>query len=256
MANVKVMTFNLRVDNAGDGINSFTNRHDRVLAMLADTCPDVIGFQECTHHMRAYLEQHMPEYAFVGCGRERDYAGESMAIAYRKQAFVVVSVDNFWLTATPRVPGSSLGGDQSGCPRMATVAVLYHKETDKTVCFCNTHLDHQGAVARQIEAALLCAALDKYDQPIVLTGDMNAQPDAPEIAILESAMRARGARDVTAELGGTFHNFGRKSPDRYSKIDYIFASGECQSCKIIPDDKEGQGLFYSDHFAVMAEISF
>ncbi len=256
MANVKVMTYNLRVDNTGDGINSFTNRHDRVLTMLADTCPDVIGFQECTHHMRAYLEQHMPEYSFAGCGRERDYTGESMAIAYRKQAFVVVSVDNFWLTATPRVPGSSLGGDQSGCPRMATVAVLYHKESDRTICFCNTHLDHQGAVARQIEAALLCAALDKYDQPIVLTGDMSAKPDAPEIAILADAMRVRGARDVTAHLGGTFHNFGRKSPDRYSKIDYIFTSGECLHCNIIPDDKEGQGLFYSDHFAIMAEISF
>ena len=34
MANVKIMTYNLRVDNAGDGVNSFTNRTDRVIAML------------------------------------------------------------------------------------------------------------------------------------------------------------------------------------------------------------------------------
>ncbi|MBQ7379065.1 MAG: endonuclease/exonuclease/phosphatase family protein [Clostridia bacterium] len=254
MANVKVMTYNLRVDNTGDGINSFTNRHERVLRMLAETRPDIIGFQECTHHMRAYLEQHMPDYAFVGCGREKDCTGESMAIAYRKGAFAVVKVDNFWLTATPSIPGSNLGGDQSGCPRMATVAVLHQIGAGKDICMCNTHLDHQGQIARQIEAALLCARLEQYAQPIILTGDMNAKPHAPEIAMIKEAMLARGARDVTEHLGGTFHDFGRKAPEKYSKIDYIFASGTCTDCHIVPDDADKQGLYYSDHFAVMAEI--
>lgn len=254
MASIKVMTFNLRVDNAGDGVNSFTNRRDRVLDMLAATKPDIIGFQECTHHMRAYLEEHMPAYAFVGCGRERDYQGESMAIAFLKQSFAVVSIENFWLTATPHVAGSVLGGDQSACPRMATVALLYSFEADKEICVCNTHLDHQGPIARQIEAALVCAKLDAYVQPVILMGDMNAKPDAPEIGMIKAAMFSRGARDVTEDVGGTFHNFGRISPDRYAKIDYIFTSGPCTHCAIIPDDVDKQGLYYSDHFAIMAEL--
>lgn len=254
MASIKVMTYNLRVDNAGDGVNSFTNRHDRVITMLEEQCPDVVGFQECTHLMRAYLEQHMPAYAFVGCGRERDCTGESMAIAYRKDAFALASADNFWLTATPRVPGSTLGGDQSSCPRMATVAVLRPLGTQGEICVCNTHLDHVGKVARQIEAAVLCAMLDAYRQPVVLMGDMNAHPDAPEIGTLSTAMQARGAKDITADVGGTFHGFGRREPDKYSKIDYIFTSCRCLSCNIVPDDREGQGLYYSDHFAITAEI--
>ena len=254
MASIKVMTYNLRVDNVGDGINSFTNRRERVLCMLAEKSPDLIGFQECTHHMRAYLEQHMPDYAFVGCGREKDCTGESMAIAYRKDAFAVMQVDNFWLTATPRLPGSNLGGDQSGCPRMATVTVLWHFAAAREICMCNTHLDHQGPVARQLEAGILCAMLDAYKQPVILTGDMNAKPHKPEIGIIKTAMEARGARDLTEDLGGTFHDFGRKDPEKYSKIDYIFASGTCKSCMIIPDDADKQGLYYSDHFAVMAEI--
>ena len=109
-------------------------------------------------------------------------------------------------------------------------------------------------MARQLEAAILCAMLDAYKQPIILTGDMNAKPHKPEIGIIKTAMEARGARDVTAELGGTFHDFGRKDPEKYSKIDYIFASGTCTDCYIIPDDADKQGLYYSDHFAVMAEI--
>ena len=255
MASIKVMTYNLRVDNTGDGINSFTNRRERVLSMLAQQKPDIIGFQECTHHMRAYLEQHMPEYAFVGCGREKDCTGESMAIAYRKEAFAVISVDNFWLTATPRLPGSNLGGDQSGCPRMATVAVLWHFASAGEICMCNTHLDHQGQIARQIEAGILCAMLDAYKQPIILTGDMNAKPHKPEIEMIKAAMKARGAHDVTENLGGTFHDFGRRDPEKYAKIDYVFASGKCKSCEIIPDDVDKKGLYYSDHFAVMAEIA-
>ena len=254
MTTIKVMTYNLRVDNTGDGINSFTNRRERVLAMLAQQTPDVIGFQECTHLMRACLEQHMSAYVFVGCGRERDCTGESMAIAYRKDAFALVSVDNFWLTATPRVPGSNLGGDQSGCPRMATVAVLRPFGAQSEICVCNTHLDHQGPVARQIEAALVCAALDAYKQPVILMGDMNAKPHKPEIGIIRAAMEARGARDLTEHLGGTFHDFGRRDPEKYSKIDYIFAQGRCTDCSIVPDDTEGKGLYYSDHFAIMAEI--
>ena len=254
MAAIKVMTYNLRVDNMGDGVNSFTNRQERVIAMLEGQRPDIIGFQECTHRMRACLEQHLPAYAFVGCGRERDYTGESMAIAYRKDAFVLTGVDNLWLTATPRVPGSTLGGDQSACPRMATIAVLHPLAAQGEICVCNTHLDHVGKVARQIEAALVCAALDAYKQPLILMGDMNAHPDTPEIGILTQAMQARGAKDVTAHLGGTFHNFGRHTPDKQSKIDYIFTSGTCTVCNVVPDDVKGEGLFYSDHFAIMAEI--
>ncbi len=252
MANIKVMTYNLRVDNTGDGVNSFTNRRERVIAMLEEQCPDIIGFQECTHLMRAYLEQRMPMYAFVGCGREKDCTGESMAIAYRKDAFAVVKVENFWLTATPRVPGSTLGGDQSSCPRMATVAVLRPFGGQDELCVCNTHLDHQGPIARQIEAAVLCAKLDDYHQPLILTGDFNAKPGKPEMQLIRNAMLARGVQDVTAHLGGTFHNFGRK--EVCSKIDYIFAQYNCLTCDIIPDDREGQGLYYSDHFAIIAEI--
>ena len=37
MESIKVMTFNLRVDNTGDGINSFTSRRGRVADMLVRT---------------------------------------------------------------------------------------------------------------------------------------------------------------------------------------------------------------------------
>ena len=85
-------------------------------------------------------------------------------------------------------------------------------------------------------------------------GDMNAKPDAPEIATITNAMLTRGAKDVTAHLGGTFHGFGRIEPEKRIKIDYIFANGDCSVCNIVPDNVANQGLYYSDHFAITAQI--
>ena len=53
---------------------------------------------------------------------------------------------------------------------------------------------------------------------------------------------------------GTFHGFGRVPEDRREKIDYIFTDGVCQNAYVVPDTPV-EGQYYSDHFAVCAEIS-
>ena len=68
---MKFMSFNLRVDNAGDGINSFSNRFHRVVEVLEREKPDLVGFQEVTGGMRATLRDRLPGYTVQGCGREK-----------------------------------------------------------------------------------------------------------------------------------------------------------------------------------------
>ena len=254
MAFLKFMTFNLRVDNAGDGINAFTNRFDRVVEVLHRENPCVVGFQEVTDGMRARLRDCLPGYTVQGCGREKNYHGESMLIAYRTQEVELLSLDNLWLSPTPRIPGSTFGGDQSGCPRMLTTALLKHNECAMPFRFVNTHLDHVGAQARYLGAMQLVQLISGYHEKFVLTGDFNATPEAPEIKLITEALASRGTVDCTANLGGTFHNFGRYAPERRSKIDYIFTNGECKNAYIVPDVPVN-GQYYSDHFAVCAEIA-
>ncbi len=254
MSFLKFMSFNLRVDNAGDGINSFTNRFDRVVEVIHREAPSVIGFQEVTDGMRARLRDHLPGYTVQGCGREKNYHGESMLIAYRTDEVELLSLDNLWLSPTPRVAGSTFGGDQSGCPRMLTTALLKHNAWEKPFRFVNTHLDHVGKNARYLGAMQLVQLISEYPEKFVLTGDFNATPDAPEIGLITSALQPRGAVDCTAELGGTFHNFGRIPEERRVKIDYIFTDGVCQNAYVVPDTPV-EGQYYSDHFAVCAEIS-
>jgi endonuclease/exonuclease/phosphatase family metal-dependent hydrolase len=251
---LKIMSFNLRVDNTGDGINSFTNRFDRVVEVLHREKPDLVGFQEVTDGMRARLRDHLPGYTVQGCGRERSYHGESMLIAYPSDRVELISLENIWLSPTPHIPGSRFDGDQSGCPRMFTSALLHVDGVDSPVRFINTHLDHVGKNARYLGAMQLVQYISAHPEPFVLTGDFNATPDAPEIGLITEALASRGAVDCTKDLGGTFHGFGKLLPDRTVKIDYIFTDMTCEDGYVV-EDIPVEGQFYSDHNAVCALLS-
>lgn len=251
---LKFMSFNLRVDNTGDGINSFTNRFHRVVEILEQEKPDLVGFQEVTDGMRARLRDHLPGYTVQGCGREKNYHGESMLIAYRTGEVELIALENIWLSPTPQVAGSTYGGDQSSCPRMFTSALVKHNDLDAPFYFINTHLDHVGKEARYLGAMQLVQYVSSHREHFVLTGDFNATPDAREIGLITAALADRKAVDCTADLGGTFHGFGRIPPEEMAKIDYIFTDGKCESSYIV-EDVPVDGQFYSDHNAVCAHIT-
>lgn len=250
-AQLKVMSFNLRVDNSGDGINAFSNRFHRVVEVLEREKPDLIGFQEVTDSMRARLRDHLPGYTVQGCGRERNCHGESMLIAYRTADVELISLENLWLSPTPAVPGSTYGGDQSGCPRMFTSALVKHDRIATPIRFINTHLDHVGTDARYLGSMELVQYISTHPEPFVLTGDFNATPEAREITVITEALAARGAVDATAALPPTFHDFGRRPPERRVKIDYIFTDLPCREAWTV-EDIPVDGMYYSDHLAVCA----
>ncbi len=251
---IKVMTFNLRVRVKSDGVNFFDNRLSRVIETIEDESPDLIGFQECNAEMKRMVTDALPKYIILGCGRERDYGGEAMAIAVKKHVFEIISMENRWLSSEPTRPGTTFGGDQSGCPRLFCALELKHGEGDAPFIFLNTHLDHKGPLARLLGAYEVMQYLSDRARPFVVTGDMNALPDAPEIGVF-TASRPSGAEvyDLTAGLGGTFHGFGRRSEP--SKIDYIFSDlpADASESYKIADDAPG-GVYISDHNPVVAFV--
>lgn len=251
---LKFMTFNLRVECASDGINSFSNRFERVLEVIQKEKPTVVGFQEVKDGMRAMLRERLNGYTVQGCGRDADYHGESMLFAYRTDEIELIALDNIWLSPTPRVPGSTFGGDQSKYPRMLTTALLKHNNIETPFRFVNTHLDHVGQMARYLESMQLCQLLSTYPEKFVLTGDFNATPDSPEIRLITSALSYRDVVDCTLGFEGTFHDFGRLPEADRPKIDYIFTDGKCDDAYIVPDVPV-EGQYYSDHNAICAFIT-
>ena len=137
---MKFVTFNIRCDFGQDGANNFIYRRPLILEKIRQEKPDIIGFQEVLPHVAAWLKENLTEYYIAGCGREKDLTGEAMIIAYRKERFQSVSLETFWLSPTPYVPGSRYPV-QSMCPRTATDVVFEDMETGKVFRVINTHLD-------------------------------------------------------------------------------------------------------------------
>ena len=251
--NVKVCSFNLRIDVEVDGINKFTNRLWRVKEVINEEKPDIIGFQEMTDGMYAMLADTLTEYVIIGCGRGKNYKGESVRIAIKRSNFEIIDSETFWLSNAPKTPGSTYGGDQSGCPRITTVATVKHKDAEELLTVCNTHLDHKGKTARLLGAAQVLQYLSKTDRKFVLTGDFNAEPDEESISLITGATHAgRKINELTENVGLTFHGF---SPNERCKIDYIFSDAEYDAEKSRSIAKEPiDGVYVSDHHPVIAEI--
>ena len=83
--------------------------------------------------MREWLIDSLSDYTVVGCGRLADWRGESTVLAFKKHMFEMISLENHWLSATPDIPASTFGGDQSNCPRIFTAVCLKHREASAPI---------------------------------------------------------------------------------------------------------------------------
>lgn len=253
--NLKICSYNLRMENPVDGINAFSNRAPFVAEKLAQYQPDVIGFQEVRPHMRRWLEETLTDYTILGTGRGEDFLDESNVIAYRTDKFLAMSMDTFWLSDTPYVPGSRFTTDQSDCPRICTCAVLLVRDTMKRLRVYNTHLDHVGSVARVQGIELILARIAADDQrypgaPVALMGDFNAEPT--DIVARAIEMESDRLVDTTRNIPVTFHNYHPETT--HVKIDYIYtnAGWDEENTFALTDCRDG--VYLSDHYPVMTEI--
>lgn len=248
---IKTMSFNLRIAVKGDGINYFDYRLPRIIEFLDAEKPDVVGFQEVDGHMRALLVESVKGYTFVGCGRNPDYTGESATLAYRTDKFELVALENFWLSATPDLPGSRYGFDQSPCPRVTTAALLKMRGAKNPFWFINTHLDHEGRMARMFGAMQIMQFMSTKKEPCILTGDFNANPDSREIKLLLEN-NSYHLTDCTSTIEATFHAY---KTEPYAKIDYIFTNLVCDvNESVLYPDVPVDGVYLSDHRPVGAFI--
>ena len=259
---IKIMSFNLRVEAGIDGINHLDNRKGKILDVIKNEAPDLIGFQEARDGTRAWLRDTLTDYVVVGCGRKADYRGESAPLAYRKDKFEMISMETFWLSSTPSIPESRYAGsDQSDCARIATAVVLKPIESESLLLFVNTHTDHLGSLARTLASAQLLEYMSNKALPSVLTGDFNATPESCEMRMLVSSDKFP-LTDATSKIDSTFHGFGKVSTEEHyiksyggiaPKIDYIFTNlptNVDESYAV--EDKHEDGIYISDHQPVVA----
>src|SRR3954471_18735818 len=80
---IKVMTYNIRLDVASDGVNQWTNRKEKLPALIAKYDPDFVGLQEAMHHQLMDILKALPQYGYIGVARDDGKEkGEYSAILY------------------------------------------------------------------------------------------------------------------------------------------------------------------------------
>ena len=255
MSTFKIVSFNVRGAFGVDGENEFSLRKEALSEYVRHLNPDAIGFQEISEKMRLELISLLPEYAFLGGGREKNRLGESSAIAYRQTRLMPERVFSEILSPTPHLCGTTWGIDQSVCPRIFTSCDFMPFDSETPIRVMNIHTDHAGKTARIIEVSQLLTSYNEQQalrpMPTFILGDFNAEPDSPEIKMLSES---EIFTDATESLSGTFHYFGKMDTD--TKIDYIFTSGEIKilSCKAHRRAKDGRFLSDHDLIEVTVEI--
>lgn len=258
-AQLNVMSYNIRYDNPGDKDNQWKFRRDLAAGLIRFHDADVVGAQEVLNNQLIDLMDRLPEFAYVGVGREDGKTkGEYAPIFYRKDRFSVVRSGNFWLAEDINAVGKK--GWDAACERVATWAVLKDKNTGKQFFFLNTHLDHMGQVARHEGAATVLEQAKKLsgDLPVIVTGDFNAIPSDEPIQVLTNPTDPRHlthSRDIAAFKYGpewTFHDFGKIPYDKRDWIDYIFVKGTIKVLRNAVLTETLNAVFPSDHCPIIS----
>lgn len=92
----------------GSGEQPWSTRRSYLTDQLLWADLDIMGLQEVLVNQLHDISQLVGDsYGYVGVGRDDGKeAGEYVPVFYRKSRLEVISVEHFWLSLTPEVPGS------------------------------------------------------------------------------------------------------------------------------------------------------
>lgn len=262
---IRVMSFNIRYGTASDGVNHWNQRKEFLVETIRAFSPDLLGTQETLGFQRDFLAEHLPDFEYLGVGRDDGKEkGEMMALYYRRDRYQKQDSGHFWLSETPDVVGSRSWG--TSLPRMVTwVRLIDRKQTETApVLFMNTHFDHQSPQAREQSAHLLREKAVSMGEhcSVIVTGDFNAGEDSEPWKALflpvndQPSPLVDSYRSVHPERTadeGTFSGFesGRITGPR---IDWIAVSRDWTIKDSGIDHTSRDGRTPSDHFPVFTII--
>ena len=247
---VTVISFNIRYNNPGDGDNIWDNRKASCVKMAQMENPDFLCVQEAYFVQLDYLDNNLPDYQYIGVGRDDGkQGGEHMAILYRSDRYEVIEHGDFWLSATPDV--CSRGWD-GACNRIVTWGYFRDKKTGKTLYCFNTHLDHVGEVARRESLKLIPERIKSIvsdkKAPVFLTGDFNSTTENAIFKPLKKMMKEAREDAPVTDHRGTFNGWGN-APNNIV-IDQIFYRNATPLLyQTLDSDKYGRWLI-SDHYPI------
>lgn len=256
---LRVMTYNIRLDTEADGVNRWANRRALFTGQIRLLRPDILGMQEVVPGQRADLVADLPGYLALGGGRDDGKSGgEASPLFVARSRFAVLGSGMFWLSPTPAVP--SLGWD-AAYRRVATWAHLRRRSDGMRLLAINTHWDHLGKQARLNSALQLrgwIAANRRAGEAVVLLGDFNAPLiEASMQALLEPGLLA-DSRALSQEpaIGATItFNGWTAIPTSGDTIDHVLVGAGLGVKRYHALAEHFDGRLASDHFPVIVDLA-
>lgn len=135
-----------------------------------------------------------------------------------------------------RISLNSMGKNET-----RVLLVVFVTVNKRPLAFATVHLDYRDGASRRQQAQELIEKFDSYRMPVILTGDMNAEPRTDAITVLKKRFQ-----DCTNDQALTYD---AEKPTK--KIDYVFvqqsAIKKVLKAAVIHEP-------FSDHLPVMATI--
>ncbi|MEM7370503.1 MAG: endonuclease/exonuclease/phosphatase family protein [Bacteroidota bacterium] len=257
---IRVMSFNLRLNTAGDKDNAWPHRKGLARSMIRFHQADLIGVQEALEDQMSDLSQMLLDFASHGVARDTGKGAEYSAIWYRKSRFDLLEGSTFWLSESPKIPGK---GWDAALNRIVSWAKFHDRWTGRIFFHFNTHFDHRGETARKESARLILRQIQKLNPtqlPVLLTGDFNATPSSQPYQILTQSPELPSVKDSWTHSmefahgpASTWSGFKEAGvPDR--RIDYVFYQNQVSVLRCASLSDSWSGRFPSDHLPVLAEV--
>jgi endonuclease/exonuclease/phosphatase family metal-dependent hydrolase len=253
---MRLMTFNIRFNTEKDGENRWDKRKENLCSLLRFHEIEICGMQEALFGQIQDIKSLLPEYEYVGNGRDDGKeAGEFSPIFYQKDKVKLVESQTLWLSPTPERPSK---GWDAALNRIVTYAKFQTRKGNKVFYVFNTHFDHIGETARRESAKLVIELVKKIakDTPAIIMGDFNSTPQDEPCQILNVGLINTLSVSETPHFGpkDTFNGFENKEREN-SEIDHIFLNTKkIRVKKHATITQTWAGRFASDHHPVMVVI--
>ena len=282
--NAIIATFNIRIDAKIDRENG--NGWEKRLPMVTNLIRfhefDVIAAQEVLPHQEKDMKRLLPDYGFVGYGRDNGAdLGERIIIFFKENKFRKLEEGRFWLSETPDRPGK---GWDASLPRICTWVKLEDTATREKIALFDIHFDHQGPQAKVESSKLMLAKTKEIagDEMIIILGDFNQNEDSEGYQVLAKDGRFADAYQIANFRYAPTGSMNRFVMDQATdhRIDHIFLTSQFKvrrygiltdSYREVIDQPEtgssdiptgelkfrpGISRTPSDHFPVMAEVTY
>ncbi|MFD6136182.1 endonuclease/exonuclease/phosphatase family protein [Isoptericola sp. NPDC060257] len=252
-----VMSLNVRcaIDDTLPGSpDHWPDRAPLVGRLLARERPTLLGVQEAHFAQLTTVTGALgDDYRSVGHGREGGAAGEHSAIVYDARRLSLLWWDQFWLSDTPRLAGSTW---DHVYPRVVTWARFRDERTGADLVHVNSHFDHESEPARVRSAEVVRDLVTGSGLPAVFTADCNAPAErsAPyDVLVTDGGLHDAWVvadRRLTPDVG-TFPDYGEPVPGG-ERIDWILTSPGVEVRAAATSTWRQDGRWPSDHTPVQA----